>query len=112
MEEQIRQVMQARVISEHLAVQHMREPCQGMPVRRVKCTKRPALVRRRKSAENMRIGGDVNRIIEIQELESTHRPIETCGSQCQQRIDKVFPPSLRSTEVRVQPGYSVKSTSP
>jgi hypothetical protein len=61
-----------------LAIQHVRNPGQRMPVRGIRVRKGPNHSRPREARLNMRICRDVCRVIEIDEIMMYQGPIQGC----------------------------------
>ena len=68
MKKNIHEMMRARIQSEKLNIEHMREPCQGMPVRGMCCAKRPIESLKRNPFFYMLVIKDVIIIIKVHKV--------------------------------------------
>src|SRR5436190_20867028 len=73
-QQHIRQVMRARFHPEELHVQHMRQPRERMPVAGVAAGKGPLHILPAQTILNLRVGRDVGRVVEMNELRVKERP--------------------------------------
>ena len=91
MEGQADQVLRPRVRPKDLAVQHVREPGERMPITGVTAGKCPRNIFQIQAAQDVRIGSDIIRIIVINEIVPTHRQVNGEGKECEQQRDENWP---------------------
>ena len=81
-----------------LAIQHVRQPRQRMPVAEIHRRERPLKAVARNATANMRVVGHVKRIVEVDEIKCDDWEINRRRRQHEQRAnEKHQPPVLRST---------------
>src|ERR1051326_5106580 len=73
-EQKVREVMEAWIQAEHLDIQGVRKPGQGMPIRGVAAAEGPDHSFPGQPLVNVRVLGDVKRVIEVDELATRHGP--------------------------------------
>src|SRR5262249_2268098 len=66
--QRVDQMMTRRLHTEKLAIQHMRNPCQRMPIRRVSRTKRPDDIGPGQSCDDVRVLEDVIAVVNVDEV--------------------------------------------
>ncbi len=97
----------ARSDTEELAIQHMREPGERMPVGLVKRRESPADTLPAQTAPDLGVVEDVARIIQADEVVLAHRPVERrheCNegqAHPQRRIASLQPEILRGSHLRL-----------
>ncbi len=79
--QQVGQVMTRRTQSVKLAIQHVREPRQRVPIRAMNVSEGPLQPRPSQSRRNLRIAGDVIVVIEGEKVQIDDRQIDRHGSQ-------------------------------
>ena len=88
MQEQAGNVMAGRLQMVKLAVQHVRQPRQRVPVAGVQCRKRPLYALGRQPRLHSRIAADIIRIIQVNKTEPAHRPIGASRDERQEHADQ------------------------
>ena len=81
-------MMPLRPQSVPLAVQHVRNPRQRMPVAGIKCSERPRHPGPRQSSSDMRISRHILLIVIDQKTVAQHPPIHRQRNQCQPGADR------------------------
>ncbi len=84
-QQQIRGVMPRRIEPEQVAIEHVRDPCDRMPVAQFRAAQRPDQPVAVQPETNPRILRHVFRIVVIHELASPHAPIRPQRRCCQQQ---------------------------
>ena len=88
MQQYVREMVQTALESKELAIQHVREPGQGKPVRGVIRSECPVDVLWRNSAKHVGIVSDVLGVIKIDKIKVPHLAI---GNECCEEQGQIDP---------------------
>ena len=87
-EQHVDEMMRAGIGAEQFAIQHVREPGERMPVRRVETRERPAEAVPRQAGQHGMIFGDVFLVVEIHEAVMHDRQINHQRGEREQQGDE------------------------
>ena len=82
------EMMHRGLLAEELAIQHMRKPGDGMPITRVTGCECPLNILPIQTALNVRIGGDVIRIVVIDEIVLQRRRVDRESHKGKQKAEQ------------------------
>jgi len=89
------EMVPAGLEAKKLAIRHVRNPGQRVPVAGVAGGKSPNNIRPLQPALNLRVLGDVVRVVIVDEAMPRHRQKDRQGRQCQQQAQHARPPQPR-----------------
>src|SRR5437764_15480172 len=104
MEQQVYKVVRSSFQSEELAIQHVRQRGQGLPIAQVPVLKNPAHTVPAQAAPNDGVSGDSVKVVVIDKLEMPGRPID---SQCGERQQDANQPDAAIETASGLPGFKL-----